>query len=209
MVTYGVVVGHLDPWKGWDDMALNFSTGQTLIASTSAVGYGRDWQETSIPPDGLAATIPTACLSLYNGGTELNRWSNNQVSTNVKLPPSLFVSRNGSNATVANNPFPFDTVIRDTAGGWNAGTFRYTIPISGWYRISMTTLQNNPSVFTPMFNGGDFFNGTHTVNNVSYSSFAFETVRNCTAGDYFTARNWNGGQIWGSAWTYACIDYIG
>lgn len=201
--------GPLDPLKGWDDMALNFSTGQTLIASTSSVVYGRDWATDLTLPDGLDATVPTPCLSLYNGGTELNRWSNNQVSTNVRLPPSLLVSRNGSNATVANNPFPFDTVLRDTANGWSAATFRYTIPISGWYRISMTTLQNNPSVLTPRFNDVDFFNGTHTVNNISYMSFAFETVRNCTAGDFFTARNWNGGQIWGSAWTYACIDYIG
>jgi hypothetical protein len=190
-------------------MALNFSTGQTLIASTSSVAYGRDWATDLTLPDGLDAVVPTPCLSLYNGGTELNRWSNNQVSTNVRLPPSLLVKRAGSNATVANNPFPFDTVLRDTANGWSAATFRYTIPISGWYRISMTTLQNNPSVLVPMFNGGDFFNGTHTINNVSYMTFAFETVRNCTAGDFFTARNRNGGQIWGENWTYACIDYIG
>lgn len=190
-------------------MAIVFSTGQSLIASTSAVSYGRDFAYNTSLPDALNAAVQTPCLSLYNGGTELNRWTNNRISSNTRLPPSLFVSKNAANTNANENPFPFDTVFRDTASAWNNSTRRYTIPIAGWYRISVTSLMIPNAVLSPLVNGGQIFNGIHTTMNISYMTYAFEYTRNCVAGDFIQCYSWSGGGVYGYAWTYMCIDYIG
>lgn len=190
-------------------MAVLFSTGQSLVASTSAVAYGRDFNFNTSLPDALDAVIQTPCLSLFNSGTELNRWTNNQISSNTRLPPSLFVSKAASNTNPNENPYPFDTVWRDTASAWNNTTKRYTVPIAGWYRVSVTSLMIPNAVLSPLVNGSQIFNGIHTTMNVSYMSYAFEYTRNCIAGDYIQCYSWNGGGVYGSQWTYMSVDYMG
>jgi len=202
-------------------MAIDFSTGQTLQTGRTDHFYGKDTASTSNElaelPKGPGGIIPRPFLSLFNGATELYRWSEARVHSNVRQAPSLLVSKNAATTTSNEYPFQYDTVYRDTANGWNNSLRRYTIPVSGWYRVYYTSLIIPNAVLDLRVNGSRIFQGdgysgglhTNASSDVSYESHALEYMRNFTSGDFIEGEAWNGGGVYGYAWTYLGVDFVG
>ncbi len=75
----------------------------------------------------------------------ISGWSSNSVASNDTDTRVVAMLATGSApAVAANNPIVFPTVTFDTHGGYNPLTGKYTIPVSGIYRINTYTTANPP-----------------------------------------------------------------
>lgn len=113
----------------------------------------------------LFSTLPAASITIkFNDTTTLSTLSagnsvvlrlvDNSTSngTWVSLATASIVAMSTVSATVgltsnivatAGNPIIYDTVTNDTSSGYNLGTGKYTIPSTGDYLVTVTTISNS------------------------------------------------------------------
>lgn len=86
---------------------------------------------------------------------------------------------------------PFDTSDGDTHNAMNTSTGEYTIPVSGWYNVSMNTrptssvatafdIYKNGSQIVRAFNGGATDDSIGCTSNVNFTKGDVVTVKNAT-----------------------------
>lgn len=150
------------------------SMDASVLGPNSNVGY---WGASATPFSGDIYAIPvTDPTNLYlsngtadyrNGNTGTN-WANNTTislffkvpiagwSSNVEMSNSTDtrviaaqVTGTTTSATITTNTIiPFQTVANDTARGWSTATNKYTVPVSGKYRLSTNLLLNVSTIST-------------------------------------------------------------
>lgn len=95
------------------------------------------------------------------------------VAAQVVLTSNLSVS--------TNNPIKFDTILSDTHGAYSSSTGLYTVPVSGYYRVSMVGLLTSSSTGAILARNGS---GVTFLASVSSTTFgAGSGTVKCVAGD--------------------------
>ena len=111
-------------------------------------------------------------------------WSSNSVSsadTDTRVVAmQAYLSTNTANAG-ANTVTPFNTVLSDTHGGYSTSTNLYTIPVSGYYRVSVSGITNASSGTFYIRKNSSSFQDLASVFSTQVSSGA-QTIL-CNAGD--------------------------
>lgn len=99
---------------------------------------------------------------------------------------ALSLNEAGSFSVVSGNPIIFDTTLYDSAGGYNAGTGRYTIPYTGNYIISVAIVINNAGFYCYLFINGVQYGAviTQTTSTLCFGSASFHV----SAGDIVDIR---------------------
>jgi hypothetical protein len=91
---------------------------------------------------------------------------------------------------------------------FNGSTNRFTCPVTGWYRVTWGGLQLPSTVTSLQVNSSDVHNGNHYVGTPSYITVTQTTLRQQSAGDYFTIRQWNGGGYYSGWWLWS-VELVG
>ena len=88
---------------------------------------------------------------------------------------ALSLNEGGSFSVVAGNPIIFDTVVYDSAGGYNAGTGRYTVPYTGNYIISVAIVINNAGFYCYLYINGVQYGAviTQTATTLCFGAASF------------------------------------
>lgn len=142
--------------------------GATLAVDTTQVAFSI--RQNAATLGNFAGTV-TPEVGWFNAGNDefsfefmapITGWSSqvqlsNDTDTRVV---AAYLIRNSLAPQVANTPYNFGAAAVDTHGAWNGST-TYTIPVSGWYRIS-AQLQFNITA-----TAGQFFNLAIATNGVS------------------------------------------
>jgi hypothetical protein len=93
-------------------------------------------------------TFANSSVLSFQASVPVQGWSSNvQMSNDTDTRVVAFQATGTVPAVAANNPLVYPTVTFDTHGAYNASTGKYTIPVSGVYRIKSTTTAN-PSLYT-------------------------------------------------------------
>lgn len=121
-------------------------------------------------PNSNLSTIANNASSIFSNATAVSfqafvpitGWSSNvQLSNDTDTRVvAAYLIRNSLSPQATNTPYNFGAAAVDTHGAWNGST-TYTIPVSGWYRIS-AQLQFNITA-----TAGQFFNLAIATNGVS------------------------------------------
>jgi hypothetical protein len=119
----------------WRDSGTNFRVGTVVYSNSTQVAFNND-SATGF----LNGTDFASGDSLnYNFKVPVTGWSSNVImssDTDTRIVAARFKT---SNARTVNNTFPnivYETVDYDTHGAYNSSTGVYTIPVSGYYRVS-------------------------------------------------------------------------
>lgn len=90
-------------------------------------------------------------------------------------------------ASVTNgSPVPYATVRRDSHGGWNGSTYKYTVPVAGLYMLNVqwkcgaTGVASNLAL-TDNASGNAIFTGPNSSGN-AYNGFTLTGAVDLTAG---------------------------
>jgi hypothetical protein len=193
-------------------MAINFSTSNRWIRSGSAVNHQQNGAT------GRSTTVTTQNIGFYNDTTEHIRFDDYGIVTNVYGSPATVLRKTQGGSLGDQNPMPMSLTngglptinVRNNVGT-RAGQLAFIAPVSGTYRISISTLQGPNSVVSLLVNGTQWYNGSHIVGlGTSYLTQSAEYIRPLSAGDQVQAYSWNGGNVWGdNGWTTLTINYVG
>jgi len=153
------------------DTGTNGYTGTVWYFSATTVGVnsnaGGTWSSTVPFSWGNTDQLTINFIAPIAG------WSSNTVmsdSSDTRVVAAQ-VTGAAANAT-ALNPIIFPTVQRDTHGGYNASTGKYTIPVSGYYRVS-TAMVATPAANAVLYVYAD---------NVQQTAFLGTIATGTTAG---------------------------
>jgi hypothetical protein len=193
-------------------MAINFENSNRWIRAGSASNFYQNGAT------GRSTSATTQNLGFYNDTTEHIRFDNYGIVTNVFGSPAINMRKSEGGAAGDQNPIPMTitsgslpTVDVRNNSGTRAGQRAFNAPVTGAYRMSISTLQGPNSVVSLLVNGGQWWNGTHVVGmGISYLTQASEYIRTLNAGDQIQAFSWNGGNVWGdNGWTTLTVSFIG
>jgi len=111
-------------------------------------------------------------------------WSSNSVSSSDTdtrvIALQAYLSTNTANAG-ANTVTPFNTVLSDSAGAYSTSTNLYTIPVTGYYRVSVSGITTSASGIFYIRKNSTSFQDLCAVGSASVTSGA-QTIL-CNAGD--------------------------
>lgn len=192
-------------------MGINFSTSNRWIKSSSATWYQQNGGS------GRSAASTQQNIGFYNDTTEHMRFDDYGTVTNVYGAPAMVMRKTEGGATPDQNPIPMTltngglpTINVRGNNSSRAGQLSFLAPVTGTYRISISTLQGPNSIVSLIVNGGQWWNGTHVVGmGISYLTQASEYLRDLSAGDHVQAYSWNGGNVWGdNGWTTLTVNFV-
>ena len=123
-----------------------------------------------------------------NGNTVLSIDSSGRV--NAPNQPIFQVVGNNNNY-INTTPVPFPTVQIDTASGFNASTYIYTIPKAGKWQLTsnlgIVRLSADTSFLNYIYKGstslGYSYNDTANVSGYTYANSTFTKIVDCAVGD--------------------------
>ena len=130
----------------------NFTTTQYAILQEPSVAY-HTFGTQSGATSGLTKSIgtdigSTGQLFSYFARIPVQGWSSTlQMSNDTDTRVVAFASTGSVPAVTAGNPMIYPTVTFDTHGAYNSSTGKYTIPVSGTYKIRSTSA-GNPALYT-------------------------------------------------------------
>jgi hypothetical protein len=193
-------------------MAINFENSNRWIRAGSSNNFYQNGATSR------SAATSTQNLGFYNDTTEHIRFDDYGTVTNVFGSPAMVMRKTEGGATSDQNPIPMTLTngglpsydVRNNQGT-RSGRLCFTAPVTGAYRMSVSTLQGPNSVVSLLVNGGQWWNGTHVVGlGISYITQASEYIRTLDAGDQVQCYSWNGGNVWGdNGWTTLTVSFIG
>jgi hypothetical protein len=193
-------------------MGINFENSNRWIRAGNAANFYQNGGT------GRSTSVTTENIGFYNDTTEHIRFDDYGTVTNVFGSPAIAMRKSEGGATGDQNPIPMTitsgslpTVDVRSNSGTRAGQRSFVAPVTGAYRMSISTLQGPNSVVTLLVNGGGWWNGTHVVGmGISYLTQASEYIRTLDAGDQVQAYSWNGGSVWGdNGWTTLTVSFVG
>lgn len=122
-------------------------------------------------------------------------WSSNTVMSNDTdtRVVAMTAYRTGAwTATTGGGTTPFDAVSYDTHAAFNTGTYTYTVPVSGYYKLAANVSINSGGVINRMTvsvlqNGGTVGTSTGSTNSQGTSSVLASAQVYAKAGDTFTS----------------------
>lgn len=125
---------------------------------------------------------------------EGDNWAVDRISKGVAAPLKPVFSGYGSaaQAVPANGAvIQINTVVVDTRSGFNAGTYAYTIPEAGVYRVSAQAKNTTQQIMEAQIyhNGSAAKNGTY-INVAGDMGCVVTALLDCAAGDTITFFLW-------------------
>ena len=193
-------------------MGINFENSNRWIRAGSAANFYQNGATSR------STSTTTQNIGFYNDTTEHIRFDDYGTVTNVFGSPAIVMRKTEGGSTGDQNPIPMTLTngglpsydVRNNSGT-RAGQRSFVAPVTGAYRMSISTLQGPNSVVSLIVNGSQWWNGTHVVGmGISYLTQASEYIRTLSAGDQVQAYSWNGGNVWGdNGWTTLTVSFIG
>lgn len=117
-------------------------------STTTGVFVTNQYASNAFSKANASAFVNSGNSLTFKFSVPIQGWSSNTVSSSDTDTRVVAMTATGTvPATSAANPFIYPTVTFDTHGAYNPSTGRYTIPVSGFYRIRSTTA-GNPAAFT-------------------------------------------------------------
>jgi len=193
-------------------MAINFSNSNRWIRAGSANNFYQNGATSR------STSTSTQNLGFYDGSTEHIRFDDYGIVTNVFGTPATVMRKTQAGSTSNQNPMPMTlthgslpTIDVRSNTGTRAGQLCFTAPVTGAYRMSVSTLQGPNSMVSLLVNGTQWWSGTHVVGlGLSYLTLASEYIRTLSAGDQVQCFSHNGGNVWGdNGWTTLTVSFIG
>jgi len=100
--------------------------------------------------------------------------------------PLLSVGRSAGNVNQQTYPIPYNQVVTNIGNHWNASTYRFTAPVTGYYFCTIRAIATSTGVEVAIYkNGGTVVNCRVYANGSSASS---SEVVYCVANDYIDAK---------------------
>jgi hypothetical protein len=104
--------------------------------------------------------------------------------------PYCLVGRNGGNVNAQTAPIPWNQVVYNIGGHFNASTYRFTAPIAGYYYASINVMAvgTNPIEVAIRINGSTAINTRNGGGASNYNSTSATHVLYLAANDYIDAK---------------------
>lgn len=192
-------------------MAINFSTNDRWIRSGSATNYYQNGGTSQ------STTATTQNISFWSSTDEHIRFDDYGIVSNVWGMPGIVMRKTQGGNTPDQNPIP-TTITYGSLPSYDnrsnastrGGQTSFLVPVTGHYRITISSLHGPNSVVTPLINGGQWYNGIHMVGlGLSYITQGCEWVRPLSAGDHVQFYSWNGGIVWGdNGWLTITVNFV-
>jgi hypothetical protein len=154
---------------------------------SNLVGFSWDDSTQAVSPAAqqLASSIMGSSQTIFFWfQCPITGWSSNSVAssdTDTRIVAmQAYLSTNTANAG-ANTVTPFNTVLNDTHAGYSTGTNLYTVPVSGYYRVSVSGITTSSSGTWYIRKNSTSFQDLASVFSTQVSSGA-QTIL-CNAGD--------------------------
>jgi hypothetical protein len=111
------------------------------------------------------------------------------ASGRVTMPyqPLLVVGKNNGDVNAQVSPIPYNDVIYNVGSHWNASTYRFTAPITGYYFCGIRALGTGTNIEVAIRRNGSTVVNTRS-NGTSGTSTADSSIVYLTAGDYLDAK---------------------
>jgi len=104
--------------------------------------------------------------------------------------PYCLVGRNGGNVNAQTVPIPWNQVVYNIGGHFNASTYRFTAPIAGYYYASINAMAigGNPLEVAIRINGSTAINTRNGGGASNYNSTSATHILYLAANDYIDAK---------------------
>ena len=133
----------------------------------------------------MSAINGTALGNAKDGTAAMLIDSSNRITK--PLQPLLVVGRTAGNVNAQTYPIPYNQVIYNVGSHWNASTYRFTAPVTGYYFCGIRALATGTNIEVAVYkNGGTVVNTR--CNASSGTSAADSSIVFLTANDYIDAK---------------------
>lgn len=193
-------------------MAISFETSNRWIRAGSATWHQQNGAS------GRSVSSGMSNIGFYNDALEHIRFDDYGTVTNVFGSPATVLRKTQSGNTGNQNPIPMTLTagtlptinVRSNVGS-RSGQNSFLCPLTGIYRISVSSLHAPNTVVQILINGGGFYNGIHVVGmGISYLTQAVELIRSLNAGDHVQLQSYNGASgVWGdNGWLTLTVSFV-
>lgn len=130
-------------WSGLDNGIQGYTGMVAYSSSTSVAMSVGNAAQTYLRIDGVSTTIPFSWNNTdflhYSFQVPIAGWSSSVQTSDQTDTRVVSLAATGTVPTITGgSPLIYPTVLFDTHGAYNAATGRYTIPVSGFYRVTAT-----------------------------------------------------------------------